>query len=103
MEDNITIRKTKKYKFGFENNIDKIEVEVMCKFDNKLPVNNIIKKTLQSDENGRQPAVQQIKEDILTPPSAVQYLNLESSNLNPQNFQTKEASLVWPHPELTEQ
>ena len=82
MEDNIAIRKTKEVKFGFEHIVDKIEVEAMCEFDNKLPVNIRKKKTLQSDRNGRQPAVQEIKEDILTPPSA---------------------PLVWPHPELTEQ
>ena len=103
LEDNFATKKTKEVKFEFENIIDKNEDEVLCEFANKLPVNFRTKKTLQSDENGRQPAVQEIKEDILTPPSAVQYLNLKSSKLNPQNFQIKEAPLVWPHPELTEQ
>ena len=103
MEDNIATKKTKEVKFRFENIVDKNEVEAVCEFANKLPVNVRKKKTLQSDGNGRQPAVQDIKEDILTPPSAVQYLNSKSSKLNPQNFQTKEAPLVWPHPELTEQ
>ena len=73
MEDNIAIRKTKEVKFGFENIVDKNEVEVMYKFDNKLPVNFRKKKTLQSDGNGRQPAVQDIQEDILTNSSAVQH------------------------------
>ena len=100
MEDNIAIRKTKSVKFKFEN---VRKVEVICEFDKNLPVENSMKKTLQSDEHGRQPAVQNKKEDILTPPTAVQSLNLKSRNQNPQKIQIKEASLDWPHPELTEQ
>ena len=91
MEDNIAIRKTKNVKFGLEN---VRKVEVICEFDKNLPVENRMKKTLQSDEHGRQPAVQNKKEDILTPPTEVQSLNLKSRNQNPQKIQIKEASLV---------
>ena len=54
MEDNIAIRKTKSVKFGLEN---VRKVEVICEFDKNLPVENRMKKTLQSDEHGRQPAL----------------------------------------------
>ena len=103
MEDNIPIRKPTEFKFGFEKINDENEVEVMNTFDNRVSVKCRNEKTLQLDGKGRQPPVQTIQEDIMTPTSAVQYLNLNLRKLNPQKCQSKDAPLVWPTPELTEQ
>ena len=101
MEDNIAIRKTRSVAFKFEN-VGK--VEFVCEVDKNLPVETIMKTTLQSDEDRRQPAVQNNKEDILAPPTAVKFQHSISKSQNPQESQIQESSLVWPHPsELTEQ
>ena len=84
MEDNIPIRKPTEIKFVFEKISDENEVKVMNTFDNRVSMKYRNEKTLQLDGKGRQPAVQNIQEDILTPTSAVQYPNLNSRNLNPQ-------------------
>ena len=101
MEDNIDIRKTRNVEFKFKN-VE--EVKFVCENDKNLPVETNRKTTLQSDEERRQPAVQNIKEDILTPPTAVQFQNLKSKSQNTKERVLQESSLFWPHPsELSEE